>query len=108
MIKASTMPTVAMATVRQASRMTISRNSASIFGGKKSLMKRFVDLRVAGSNSVHGLNSVMTSAGASSAAAASSQNTRVIHAGSRSCGDAMVAEAGLLKDVARLAAIQRG
>jgi hypothetical protein len=32
----------------------------------------------------------------------------VIHAGSRSCGDTMVAEAGLLKDVARLAAIQRG
>jgi hypothetical protein len=32
----------------------------------------------------------------------------VIQAGSRNCGDTMVAETGLFKGVMRLAAIQRG
>jgi len=94
--RASAMPAVAMATVRQASRATISRNSPSILGGKKSLMNCRVDFRVSASNSVHGRNSVTTSAGASSTVAASSQNTRASQAGSRSCGAVTVAEGGAL------------
>ena len=94
---ASAMPAVAMATVRQHSRATNSRNSPSIFGGEKSLRKRRVDFSVSGSNSVHGLNSVRTSAGASRTNATQSQKTRDIQAGSRSCGDRMVADAEVFK-----------
>ena len=83
---ASAMPAVAMATVRQASRATIHRNSPSIFGGKKSARKRRVDFSVSGSNRVQGLNSVTTSAGASSTSAAQNQNSRGSQAGSRCCG----------------------
>ena len=91
---ASAMPAVAIATVRQHSRSTRRRNSPSIFGGKKSAMKRRVDLSASGSNRIHGLNSVATSAGAISTSAASAQNTRPLQAGSRRWGEESTADMG--------------
>jgi len=79
-------PAVAIATVRQVSRATSSKNSGSTLGGTKSARNLSVDLSVPGSNITHGLNSVSTSAGHSNSSAASAQNTRPRHAGSRNAG----------------------
>ena len=67
---ASTMPAVAMATVRQVSRATSARKSGFRAGGKKSPRKRKVGFRLPGSSSTQGLNSVSTSKGHSSTSAA--------------------------------------
>src|SRR3990167_2839102 len=83
---ASTMPAVAIATVRQVSRATISKNSGSSLGGTKSPRNLSVDLSVPASSSPQGLTSVSTSAGHSSSSAASAQKTRPRQAGSRSSG----------------------
>ena len=80
---ASAMPAVAMATVRQVSLATSSKNSPSTFGGKKSLKNLKVGFKLPASNSVQTLNSVSTSAGHSSTVPASSQNKRPNQAGSR-------------------------
>src|SRR5450830_258023 len=81
--RASVMPAVAMATVRQVSRATIHKNSGSSLGGKKSPKKCKVGCRLCGLNSVQGLNSASTSSGQATASVAHSANTRPIQAGSR-------------------------
>ena len=80
---AITMPAVAMATVRQVSLATSSKNSPSILGGKKSLKNFKVGFKLLASKSVQTLNSVSTSMGHSSTPTASSQKTRADQAGSR-------------------------
>ena len=100
---ASARPAVAMATVRQHSCNTSSKNSPLIFGGKKSARKRPVDFRLPDSNSTQGLNSVAASAGSRNASAAMAQNTRPHQAGSRNCGarGAVAADTGGALDVGR-------
>ncbi len=83
---ASVMPAVAIATVRQVSRATIARNSASCAGGQKLPTNCALTFRLSRSTSTHGLNSVATSSGHSSTSAAPVQNTRPSHAGSRAGG----------------------
>ena len=80
---ANVKPAVAMATVRQASRATIARNSAECAGGRKLARNWPVTARLRGSNSPAGRNSVATSSGHSSTAAAASQPSRPSQAGSR-------------------------
>ena len=83
---ASVTPAVAIATVRQASRTTIPRNSGSTFGTMKLSRNRSVNFRLCGSTSTQGSNSVATSIGASSTMATLAQNTRRAQAGSRDGG----------------------
>ena len=76
-------PAVAMATVRQVSRASRPRNSASARGGTNCARKRPVDRRLRSSSSCQGLNSVSTNSGHSSTARPSSSVQRRSSAGSR-------------------------
>jgi len=80
---ASAMPAVAIATVRQVSRASNARNSASWRSGTNCARKRPVTRRLRASNSVHGWNSASTSSGHSTTTAASTPNMRRDSAGSR-------------------------
>ena len=88
---ASVMPAVAMATVRQVSRATSSRNSGLYTNGQKLAINFALILMLPGSNKTQGLNSVVTPNGHSATNARLIQKTRDIHAGSRS-GAAVDAE----------------
>ena len=86
---ASASPAVAMATVRQVSRSSSARKSASWRGGTKSDTNFQLAPRLRASASVAGLNSVHTSSGQANTAATSSSDTRRSTAGSR-CAAAVV------------------
>src|SRR5574343_802693 len=80
---ASVTPAVAMATVRQVSRTTMSMNSALWISGQKVDKNCAVTFRFSGSHSTHKRNSVATANGHNSTKARLSQNTRWKKAGSR-------------------------
>jgi hypothetical protein len=75
-INASAIPADAIAIVRQASTITMRKNSAPISGGKKSPIKRLVTFRFSALKKIQGLNSVAIRAGINNTSAKLAQATR--------------------------------